>query len=355
MKSRRLTDNRVPLSQRWIHSFFAPMTAIVIVMLGAFALFVWLSEKLAISSLLWAIAAAAVLVLVMWLLGRRYMKHITAPLELLNGSAEHIAEGSYGIRTEKLCDDELGDLTDKLNEISERIVTEGTVQSEFISSVSHELRTPLTAVTGWAEALGYDEAIQGDSRRGLEIITRETARLTKMVSELLEFTRIQDGRFYLNFELVDIVAEVEDAAMAYSKLMQQEKLELCLNCAENIPPIEGDSERLKQVILNLLDNAAKYGKDGEKVEVSVFSDGKNVTITVRDHGCGILEDELPRIKERFYKGSGKERGSGIGLAVCEEIVTRHGGTLTIENAEGGGVLATVLLPENNRSMRKENV
>ena len=334
------------MQKQWIHSFFAPIIAIIVVMLGALSVFVWVSGKQAIPMLLCAIAAAAVLILAMWLLGRRYMKkHVMAPMDLLNGSAQHIAEGSYGVRTEKLADDELGDLTDKLNEISERIVTEGTVQSEFISSVSHELRTPLTAVTGWAEALGYDEAIQGDSRRGLEIITRETARLTKMVGELLEFTRIQDGRFYLDFDLVDIVAEVEDAMMAYSKLLQQEKLELHFHCAENIPPIEGDSERLKQVILNLLDNAAKYGKDGEKVEVSVFSDTKSVTITVRDHGCGIPEDELPHIKERFYKGSGKERGSGIGLAVCDEIVARHGGSLTIENAEGGGVLATVLLPK----------
>ena len=100
------------------------------------------------------------------------------------------------------------------------------------------------------------------------------------------------------------------------------------------------------MLLNLLDNAAKYGSEGGAIEVTLGADEGRVRIAVRDHGPGIPAAELPRVKEKFYKGSGKARGSGIGLAVCEEIVTRHGGTLTIANAPDGGVLATVLLPVN---------
>ena len=198
---------------------------------------------------------------------------------------------------------------------------------------------------GWAEAMSDDAAIAGDSRRGLNIITKEAGRLTKMVSELLEFTRIQDGRFTLSIERMDLAAEVEDAVFTYRNLAEQEGVELRYTCdEESIPPIEGDSERLKQVLLNILDNAAKYGGGGETIEVSLTAEEEAVMIRVRDHGPGIPPDELPHVKERFYKGSSKKRGSGIGLAVCEEIVTRHGGTLLIENAEGGGVLVTVRLP-----------
>ena len=146
---------------------------------------------------------------------------------------------------------------------------------------------------------------------------------------------------------IDLAAEVEDAIFTYSRLFQQENIALRYDGgAEDLPLIEGDPERLRQVLLNLLDNAVKYGGDGGAVEVALGAQDGCVRIAVRDHGPGIPEAELPHVKEKFYKGSGKARGSGIGLAVCEEIVTRHGGTLTIANAPDGGVLATVLLPLN---------
>ena len=146
---------------------------------------------------------------------------------------------------------------------------------------------------------------------------------------------------------MDVAAEVEDAIFTYSRLFQQKNIAMHYDGgAEDLPLIEGDPERLRQVLLNLLDNAVKYGGDGGEIAVTLGAEEDRVRITVRDHGPGIPADELPHVKEKFYKGSGKARGSGIGLAVCEEIVTRHGGRLTIENAPDGGVLATVLLPVN---------
>ena len=112
----------------------------------------------------------------------------------------------------------------------------------------------------------------------------------------------------------------------------------------DIPLISGDPERLKQVFLNLLDNAAKHGGDGGVVDAKLSFDKSYVTIEIRDYGHGIPANELPHVKERFYKGSSKNRGSGIGLAVCNEIITRHGGILNISNAEGGGCLAQIKLP-----------
>lgn len=286
----------------------------------------------------------AVIALLLW-----FWRNVTNPIERLTDFADYIAGGSYGSQMENPGEDEIGQLTEAINHISEQTAAAEKTRTEFISQVSHELRTPLTAITGWAETIAYDEAVQGDSLRGINIISREAERLTGMVMELLEFTRIQDGRFNLRIELLDISAELEDALFTYGELMRQAGVDLNYTPAPaEIPLIPGDPERLKQVFLNLLDNASKHGGDGKKVDVAIQQKGDRVHITVRDYGRGIPEAELPHVKEKFYKGSSKNRGTGIGLAVCDEIVTRHGGELLVENAEGGGCRVTVILPmENN--------
>ena len=288
---------------------------------------------------------AAVVVVLVLLSNIFFIHTITGPIETLTDAAKRIADGSYGVQVGKNYDDEIGVLTDTINEMSTALAGSEKLQSEFISSVSHELRTPLTAITGWSETLMYDEAIQGDSRRGIQIISSEASRLTKMVVELLEFTRIQDGRFNLSVAEMDLSAELEDVIFTYNNLLQQDELDLQYTpCEEEIPLISGDANRLRQVFLNVLDNAIKYGRNGKCIEVATALESDCVKITFRDYGPGIPENELPFVKQKFYKGSGKERGSGIGLAVCEEIVERHKGTLSVENAPDCGVLVTVSLP-----------
>ena len=219
-------------------------------------------------------------------------------------------------------------------------------QSEFISSVSHELRTPLTAINGWAETLQSGELQNPqDVRKGMDIIVSEARRLTNMVEELLEFSRISEGRFTLAVEPLDLKAELEDAVYTYREFFRREGIELTYqDCPEESLPISGDPERLRQVFCNLLDNAAKHGGSGGRIDVSIHQDILDAVIQIRDYGPGIPEEELPFIKNKFYKGSSKARGSGIGLAVCEEITTRHEGTLDIGNAEGGGCLVTIRIP-----------
>ena len=276
-----------------------------------------------------------------------FHRYVSKPIEALTESAKRIAGGSYGSQTEKYADNEIGELTDMINDMSIKVGKADAATTEFVSQISHELRTPLTAITGWSEILQYDSAIQGESLRGVTIISKEAERLTGMVSDLLEFTRIQDGRFNLRIELVDIAAELEDSLFTYGNLLSQAGIELDYTAPDyEIPLIPGDPERLKQVFLNLLDNAAKHGVEGRLVEVSLSEDEAFVSIGIRDHGKGIPEDELPHVKEKFYKGSSKYRGSGIGLAVCDEIIQRHGGNLIIANAEGGGCSATIKLPKS---------
>lgn len=270
---------------------------------------------------------------------------VLKPIKSLTDSAKRISDGSYGTHAQKITNDEIGRLADEINSISAKIASSDKATTEFISQISHELRTPLTAIMGWSETLQYDPAIEGDSLRGVKIINKESERLTGMVADLLEFTRIQDGRFNLRIELVDIVAELEDSLFTYGNLMREAGIEINYDAPSyDIPLISGDPERLKQVFLNLLDNAAKHGVDGKTVDVSVSVQSEYVVISIRDHGHGIPEAELPYVMNKFYKGSSKSRGSGIGLAVCNEIVTRHGGVLIIRNAEGGGCAAEIKLP-----------
>lgn len=281
-----------------------------------------------------------ILLIVLW-----FVLFVSRPINRLTDFARIIAEGSYGSKLDWQSDNELGRLTGEINDMSEKVAQAEKARTDFISQISHELRTPLTAITGWAETIAYDPAVQGDSLRGVQIISREAERLTNMVKELLEFTRIQDGRFNLRIELLDIAAELEDALFTYGELMRQAGIEVNYSAPEaEIPLIPGDPERLKQVFLNLLDNAVTHGGDGKKVDVGLSAEADGVHITVRDYGHGIPEAELPHVKEKFYKGSSKNRGNGIGLAVCDEIAARHRGRLDIANAPGGGCLVTLVLP-----------
>ena len=152
----------------------------------------------------------------------------------------------------------------------------------------------------------------------------------------------------LNVELTDIRGEFEDTVYMYSSRLSQDGIRLdYLDDDEDIPEIPCDPKRLRQVFLNILDNAAKHGGAGKRIEASMrFEDGF-VVVRIRDFGPGIPEDELPLVKKKFYKGSSSVRGSGIGLAVCDEIVEMHGGLLTLENAEGGGTMVTVKLPASD--------
>ncbi len=289
---------------------------------------------------------AALLVVLMYGTSVYFIKSIVEPMAGITETARHIAAGSYGIQIEKQYDDEIGQLTDAINDMSQKISQNERMKSEFISSVSHELRTPLTAINGWGETLLAGEITDpGEYRQGLGIIVSEGKRLAQMVEELLEFSRIEDGRFTLNIETVDIKAEFEDAVFTYRQFFQKQGIRLeHTDCEEEFPPIPGDPHRLRQVFSNILDNAAKHGGAGGHIQTAIARINDTICISIRDHGAGIPEEELPFVKKKFYKGSSKARGNGIGLAVCDEIVSRHGGRLEISNAVGGGCLVRIFLP-----------
>ena len=295
-----------------------------------------------------AVVCALVLMIVLTVIiisSNYYLKSIMNPVAEISEKAQRIASGSYGVQIKTPYRDEIGDLADTINEMSSKIAQNEKMQAEFISQLSHELRTPLTVINGWSETLLADENMDADTRQGMKIISSEAQRLTEMVMDLLDFTRMQDGRMTLAVETCDIRSEYEDTVFMYSSRLAQDGIQL--DYLENdcdVPEIPCDPKRLRQVFLNILDNAAKHGGEGKRIETDICYENDQVVVRIRDFGPGIPEDEIPLVKKKFYKGSSSVRGTGIGLAVCDEIVEMHGGTLTLENAEGGGTLVTVRLP-----------
>lgn len=305
-----------------------------------------IAEKQTMYFVLLSVAASLLFFSMVVLSNRYFIKSILEPVTKINVIAKEIAAGRYGMRLQKVYDDEIGELCDTINYMSDEISRTERMKNDFISSVSHELRTPLTAIDGWSETLltGGDASPE-EVRLGLEIIHKESRRLTRLVEELLDFARIESGRMKLEVETFDLEMELYEAVYMYENLLAGSGMTLVYH-AEELETyfINGDRHRMKQVFLNIIDNAAKYGKSGKRIEVDLRHEGKNIVVCVRDFGAGIPEAELPFVKERFYKGSSKERGSGIGLSITDEIIKLHGGRLTIRSKAGEGTAVYISVP-----------
>lgn len=270
---------------------------------------------------------------------------IVKPLKVVTGTAEKMASGKLSERSKRKYNDEIGKLSDTLNYMAEELTKKEQIKNEFISSISHELRTPLTSIKGWAITLNSED-LSGRPiiKDGLEIIEKESDRLTHMVEELLDFSRLVSGKITLNMGEVEIKKIMEHIKKQLSPRANVENIGFTMECPDNLPYIPGDEDRIKQVFINLIDNAFKFTQKGGDVRFcSSLSDGY-ITVCVKDNGCGISKDELPYVKEKFYKGKSSKSRTGLGLSICDEIVKLHGGSLDIKSEEGAGTEVVVTLP-----------
>lgn len=219
------------------------------------------------------------------------------------------------------------------------------LKNDFISSVSHELRTPLTAIRGWAEtakmSLGFDEELVS---RGIDVVISEADRLSGLVEDMLDFSRMQSGRFSYELRPINIGDVLKEAADMYTELAQKKEIELTVTLPKTDSTVNGDADRLKQVFINIIDNAVKYTNEKGLVLIELAEEDACVKITVKDTGVGVPAQDIDRVKEKFYKANKEVRGSGIGLAVADEIVKQHSGLLFLESTEGIGTTVTVVLP-----------
>ena len=278
--------------------------------------------------------------------GAYFIKSITDPINEICSKAKLIAQGDFLVKISKKYDDEIGELCDTVNYMAEELDNSEKIKNEFISSVSHELRTPLTAIKGWAETMQICDVESDLStiKKGLNTIVKEAARLSWIVDELLDFSSIKEKRINLIKEKIDILAELGEAVYMFKDRAQNEKKSLMYNEPKILPPILGDKNRIRQVFINIIDNALKYTSEGGGVSVTAGVSGNMVYVSVTDNGCGIPAEHLPNVTKKFYKANYLKRGSGIGLAVVDEIVTLHGGNLDIISEEDFGTTVTVSFP-----------
>lgn len=295
------------------------------------------------------IASSLIVILVvlsvMMLLSLIFSKSIIRPLNEINEVAKKMANGQFSERIEKRYNDEIGELADTINYMAGEILETAKIKNEFISSISHELRTPLTSIRGWGETIltgGLND--KSETELGLKIIIKEATRLSHMVEDLLDFSKIESGRITLHLEPVDIEAVLSDIVHMFKHRAQKDGVIVEYNHPEFIPEIIADSDRLKQVFINVIDNAIKFTESGKRVKVIMASDDESVYIKIKDQGLGISEEDLPKVKDKFFKGTSKKSGSGIGLAVSDEIIKLHSGTFEIESIVEEGTVITISLP-----------
>ena len=276
-------------------------------------------------------------------------KKWTVPIKKLTKVGERLAQGDFKVKANESGKNEISELGQTLNYMSENIVKREDMKNDFISSVSHELRTPLTSIKGWAITLQSKEIQKNEEMlsQGLIIIENEGERLSLMVEDLLNFSRLSSSSFQYEKENLNIVEIVREVYHQLYPRSLNEKINFEFKTAYDNIIVDCDKNRIKEVFINIIDNAMKFtDKDGH-VDLMITKDDDNVVIEIKDDGEGIKEDEIPFVSSKFFKGSSSKSQTGLGLSICEEIVKAHDGKLIIKSKYTEGTSVTVVLPMIN--------
>ena len=314
---------------------------------------------------LWTVAAIVAVALVILAIcafsGMFFIGSILRPVREISGAARKIARGDFKTRIENEKGDEIAELCDSINDMASELQNAEEIKNDFLSSVSHELRTPLTAIRGWGEtakmSIGTDEELVA---RGLDVVLTEADRLSGLVEDLLDFSRMQSGRLTVNTQPIDVSMLLRSTYDMYTELAAEQGIEISYTPPMQNSIVMGDPDRLKQVFINVIDNAVKYTEKGGLVLIVQTREEACVQIIIQDTGVGIPAGDVEHVKEKFFKSNKTVRGSGIGLAVADEIIKQHQGLLLVESTEGVGTTVTIVLPlyeppaEDTEAEAKEN-
>lgn len=313
-------------------------------------------HQVLVLSLLVLLVCAFIIAVVVFT-GIFFIRSILRPVKNVTGTAKKIASGDFDARIDFTPGgDEISVLCETVNDMAGKLAESDRMKNDFISTVSHELRTPLTAIKGWGETLlQIDDTDPAMRKRGMEVIISESSRLNDLVETLLDFSRLSSGRMVLQTEKIDVLAELDEIVFTYKDRAVKEGIEISYNAPPVPAPMDGDAAKLRQVFSNIVDNSIKYSGQGSKITVTADVSVKGLlTITFSDTGKGIAPEDLPHVKEKFYKADTTVRGSGIGLAVADEIIRLHNGNIDIFSAPGEGTTVTVSLPIDEISLPEAN-
>ena len=302
----------------------------------------------AMVSLLIRMAAAVGVGVVLLFLGLSLFlaQRIVKPIRELTRAARYMADGDWTRRAIHRNDDEIGQLADTFNAMVMELSKREKLKDDFISSISHELRTPLTSIKGWSETLKESKPTEDDEevKMGLSIISKETERLSGLVEDLLDFSKLSARTMELHSEVLDFNGPVKETVNQLAVREEHMRVRILASYSNGPIVVRGDANRLKQVIINLIDNALKFTPAGGTIRVATTTEQVSAKLIVADTGCGIEAEDLPHVTEKFYKASTGQGGSGLGLAICKEIIELHGGQLAIDSERGAGTIVTIRVP-----------
>jgi len=302
-------------------------------------------NKILFSHILTLVVLGIFIVFLIFVAGVFLSNTIIKPVKEITCAAEAMARGRFDVRVNKRYDDEVGKLADTLNYMAEEVSKNEKMKNDFIASISHEIRTPLTAIIGWVIAINSGSVESSEEiREGLRIVERESKRLDAMVGELLDFSKFDAGAITLKKDLVDLKEILLHIKKQMDPRVKREGIIIEMDIDEDLPFIDADENRLKQVLINIVHNSFKFTQKGGGINIIAKELKDKVLIRVEDNGCGMPKEDIPKVTQRFFKGKNSVAGNGLGLSICDEIIKLHSGEMNIESTVGEGTAVSIILP-----------
>ncbi|HER2169463.1 TPA: HAMP domain-containing histidine kinase, partial [Streptococcus pyogenes] len=290
--------------------------------------------------------------LIVFLISLHLTDSIVKPVNEIIHVTEEMSKGHFEQRIKEDFPYEIGEMARTLNYMAEEIVKTERMKNDFISSISHELRTPLTGIKGWAETMRLPDGLSKEETEfGLQMINSESERLMNLVEDLLDFSRYESNRVTFVRTVVEFDTLIKEVSFQLQKKASEKNVQIKLECMPVL--INADGDKIRQVLINLLDNAIKFSKSGSDIQIFQYLQGDMVVLKILDQGIGVQQDKLNYILDSFYKVDEKSVGTGLGLAITRNIVMKHGGTIEVQSEYGRGTTVMVRLPLNG--MEKELV
>ncbi|MCX8095399.1 MAG: HAMP domain-containing histidine kinase [Caldisericia bacterium] len=275
-----------------------------------------------------------------------FSRYIEKPIIDLKEGVKRVAKGDFDFYVKKESDDEIGELVDDFNLMVKKLKNLEEIRKDLVSKVTHEISTPLTGIAGFIEAIEDRIIPEQEIPKVIKTIKEEVDRLSKMIDDLRNYSFIESINFKLNFEKIDIKNEIEYALEIIKNKYKDKNIKIDINI--NSILIDGDKKRIKEIFINILDNAFKFSKDNGSIFIKNFKDKRFVYVSIKDEGIGIDEDDLNKIFNKFYRGKNAEtnetKGTGLGLLITKELIEAHKGKIELKSEKNKGTEVIISLP-----------
>lgn len=298
-------------------------------------------------------SAVLIAAMLAFLISAVVSQRIARPIREMTNVAKKIASGDYSQKVSTDAKGELQVLASSFNQMSAAIKETDDMQSAFISDVSHELRTPMTIISGFVEGILDGTIPENEQRNYLEIVLSETKRLSRLVNDLLEMSRLKSGKIEYKMVPFDINENLRQGIISFDKRLSEKNINLEVNFEQDSSYVLGSRDSIYRVITNLMDNAVKFTPDGGEIIISTRTENGKTKISIQNSGEGLSEKELIHIWDRFYQTdksrTGKTRGAGLGLYIVRNIMVAHNNAIYAESEQGKYTRFTFELDSVKRS------